>query len=102
MPNPFTSETKGEAVRLDNGLIRKLRFPPTVQARVLAWKPGHLSLGDFALKAMYDEVLIAAIKAGRYGEVTAALVADWGAPVHNGGPSAPSAATVHGRGGRAA
>ena len=82
MANPFTSETKGDPVTLDNGVIAKLRFQPTVKARVLSGKPGNLGLGDFSLKAMYDAVLIAAIVAGRYEEVTAALVADWGVPHH--------------------
>jgi len=92
MPNPFTSETKGAPDTLDNGLISKLRMQPTVKARVLAGKPGFLGLGDFSLKAMYDAVLITAILAGRYEEVTAALVADWGLPHH--ARSEPATAVV--------
>jgi len=94
MPNPFTSETKGAPDTLDNGLISKLRMQPTIKARILAGKPGCMGLGDFSLKAMYDAVLIAAIVDGRYEEVTAALVADWGTPHHVRSESSAPATSV--------
>jgi hypothetical protein len=92
--NPFTSETKGAPDTLDNGLISKLRMQPTIKARILAGKPGFLGLGDFSLKSMYDAVLIAAILDGRYEEVTAALVADWGPAPHVRSENPASATSV--------
>lgn len=100
MRNPFTSETKGDPVTLDNGVIGKLRFQPTIKARILSGKPGHLGLGDFALKAMYDAPLIEAMLTGHYSEVTAALVADWGCPCHGCAADATSVAADHDRSGK--
>lgn len=98
MANPFTSETKGPPERLDNGIIGKLRFQPTIKARVLSGKPGHIGLGDHALKVLYDDVLITGIKAGHYEDVTAAMVADWGCPVHGCRRGATGVADANGRG----
>ena len=52
-------------------------------------------LGDFGLKSMYDRVITDAIRHGRYTEVTAALVADWGCPVHGCKCGATFVADVH-------
>jgi hypothetical protein len=103
MKNPFTSETKGNPITLDNGVVGALRFQPTIKARILAAKPGHLTLGDFALKAMYDSPFIAGIVAGEYAAVTTALVADWGCPCHGrSGEVAPATSVAKAHVGSAA
>ena len=78
MPNPVTSEPRDTVVTLDNGVIGKLRIGDTLQQTIRRHKPGHLGFGDFALKAMYDEILMRWIIEGRYEDVHATIAADWG------------------------
>lgn len=99
MPNPFTSETRETVLTLDNGLISKLRIGDTLQRTIRRHTPGHVGFGDFAPKAMYDEILIGWILAGRYEDVYATIEADWGLPTTAAGPGPTSVTSPHERSG---
>lgn len=76
--NPLTSESRDVVMTLGSGVIGKLRTSTTLHEAIVARKPEHLGLGDFANKTMYDAPLILMILLGRYRDLQAALEADWG------------------------
>lgn len=73
MANPFTAEVR--TARLSLGLegLEKLRAPKSLHRLVMSMKPGHLSATDFALKAMFNEVLMALLSRGEYRLVYSTL-----------------------------
>lgn len=65
--NPLTDESRDARLKVAvDGLCDTLRAPETLHRLVMLWKPADRSVGDFALKAMLDHVLIAHIMRGDY------------------------------------
>lgn len=75
--NPFLDETRSLVTSIDNGVLGKLRFGPTLRRTIDRGRPQSMPFGDFAVKAMYDQVLMRWIMEGRYEDVHATLAADW-------------------------
>lgn len=71
--NPFTAEVRKARLSLGLEGLEKLRAPASLHRLVMLMKPGNLSATDFALKAMFNEVLMALIVRGDYREVHATL-----------------------------
>ncbi len=79
MPNPLVDESRDQ--RWETGVpelnMQQLRAPASLDWLRYEAKPAHIPLGTFALKAMLDTVLIAAIQASRYEEVIVQIVRSW-------------------------
>lgn len=84
MPNPFTAEIRKARLSLGLDGLDKLRAPASLHRLVMAMKPGHLSATDFALKSMFNEVLMALIVRGDYRQVYATLGTLFSFDVPNG------------------
>jgi hypothetical protein len=85
MPNPFTQESRDARLSVGlPGLMDKLRAPDSLHALVMRTKPLTVPVSDFALKAMLDGHLIAAIVRADYREVYATLVTLFGSEVTGG------------------
>lgn len=77
MANPFLDETRSIVTSIDNGVLGKLRFGPTLRRTIDRGRSQSMPFGDFAVKSMYDQVLMRWIMDGRYEDVHATLAADW-------------------------
>ncbi len=65
--NAFTEESRDARLALNlEGFIEKLRAPESIHKLVMLAKPATQSVGDFALAAMLNSCLIAAILRGDY------------------------------------
>lgn len=79
MSNPFTAESRDSRLTVGlEGVLAQLRAPATLHALVMRAKPMTVPVGDFALKAMFDAHLIAAIMRSDYREVYDTLVSLFG------------------------
>jgi hypothetical protein len=77
--NALLDETRDARMKLGiAGVVEQLRAPETVHRLLMEQKPTTTSLGDFALKAMLDAALIAAIMRGDYRTVNRLVVTVFG------------------------
>lgn len=82
MANPFTSESRDARLTVGlEGTLAQLRTPHSLHTLIQRAKPMNLTIGDFALKAMLDAHLIAAIVRSDYREVYDTLVSLFGPDV---------------------
>jgi hypothetical protein len=74
MPNPFTGESRDARLGIKvEGWCDTLRAPESLHRLFMEAKPGHVSIGDFALKAMLDAHLMALMVAGQYTRIYSLL-----------------------------
>lgn len=88
--NPFLDESRDARLKLAiQGFCDTLRAPESLHRLVMTFKPADRSAGDFALKAMLDEVLIAHIIRGDYRGLQSLLGTLFGAVVTDGPVKVP-------------
>lgn len=89
--NPFTDEERTSRMKLAiDGFCDQLRAPETLHRVTMEYKPATMSTGDFALKAMFDSVLMALIVRGDYRGAQRLLVSVFGEEVTNVTPQGHS------------
>lgn len=65
--NPLTDESRDARLKVSvEGLCDTLRAPESLHRLVMLWKPADRSVGDFALKAMLDSILMGQIVRSDY------------------------------------
>lgn len=98
MPNPFTLESRDVVLSLNiDGLLSRLRAPESLRRLLVDTKPQHLSMGDFALKSMFDQHCMSLIVGGYYRELQTTLDAMFGPRDHK--PDAVTTSVVGNHGG---
>ena len=89
--NAFVNEARDARLSVNvDGLAEKLRCPETLHRLLMLAKPATTSVGDFCLKSMLDNVLMAAIMRSDYRAVYGTLVTIFGAEVTTGHPEVTS------------
>lgn len=79
MPNPFTDESRDARLKIAvEGLCDTLRAPESIRQLVMEHKPATVSVGDFALKAMFDARIDVLKVAGQYREIQRLLDTHFG------------------------